>query len=97
MMVGAVPQTVSATRIAIRILRENICSDWRLKNHFGGMERAANDVARKVPRREMRTVVMTTVSLGIYPAVGYFPAIQTNVTHSRNRWLSGRTTFCVKA
>ncbi len=36
-------------------------------------------MARKVPS-EMLTVAMTRSSLGIYPAVGYFPAIQTNVT-----------------
>jgi hypothetical protein len=35
-IVGAAAQAVSATRMAMRILRENIFSHYRFQNHIGG-------------------------------------------------------------
>src|SRR5258705_1000818 len=74
MIVGAAPQTVNATRMAIRILRENIFSQWVFREStFAEVRAGRHRMARRVPDAARGlSFERTCCSLGIYPAVAYF-------------------------
>src|SRR6266478_3282669 len=91
MIVGAAPHTVSATRMAIRILRENIFSQWVFrKSTFAETRAGRHRMARRVPDAGPGfSFERECCSLGIYPAVAYFPqkTLASNRTRG-DRWLS---------
>jgi hypothetical protein len=95
MIGGAAPQTVSATRMAILILRENIYPffncDCRLRVKPLRM-------ARKVPPPVVEAFrCWPPARLEYTPGEGIFPKNTGVPPLQENEWLSGTTIFCAKA
>jgi hypothetical protein len=95
MIGGAAPHTVSATRMAILILRENIYPFFDCD--LSVLDDALR-MARKVPRPVAKHFAVDLPFAWNIPREKVFSPNNTGVPpHQENEWLSGTTIFCAKA
>jgi hypothetical protein len=94
-IVGAAPQTVSATSMAIWILRENIYPFFNCELNC----QMDCSMARKVPSavRDRRRICGRPIAWNIPVRRVFSPEATGIQPHQEYEWLSGIITFCAKA
>jgi hypothetical protein len=93
-IVGVAPKTVSATRMAIWILRENI---YPFFNCDLIASELLNGEKGAIARARSPSNLRTACRLEYTREEGIFPRSNRNPPHQEYEWLSGNTIFCGKA